>query len=180
MTESPAPKEYLSLSKREVDKRWRPKLMEPIERERCTVIMSDNKRCPNKGLAGLDAEHSVCRRHGGNLPNVQAMATAQLEAARMKLLDSAEDAVDTLIQLQEPGTAEGIRLKAATEVLDRVGIRGGFELAVEQEVKDDPSAVIAARLTELAAAQRRQSAQIARITGGADDSDVVDAEVVDE
>lgn len=179
MTEPPAAKEYLSLSKREVDKRWRPKLMEPIERERCTVIKSDNTRCTNLGLAGLDAEHSVCRRHGGNLTNVAQMANAQLEAARIRLLGGADGAIDTLFALQEPGTAEGIRLKAATEVLDRVGIRGGFEIKAEVEVKDDPAEIIAKRLTELAEAQRRQSAQIERITGSMDPEDVVDAEVVE-
>lgn len=177
MTEPTAPKEYLSLSKREVDKRWRPKLMEPMERERCTVIKSDNTRCTNRGLAGLDAEHSVCRRHGGNLTNVQQMATAQLEAARLRLLDGADAAIDTLFDLQEPGTAEGIRLKAATEVLDRVGLDRKFEFKQEIEVKSDPSEVIARRLAELAEAQRRQTAQIERITGSADPEDVVDAEV---
>ncbi len=172
-------REYVRLSTREVDKRWRPSLAQPLQPHRCVAIKEDNTRCTNNGLAGLAPEKSVCRRHGGQLVNVQAMAEAQLEAARLKLVGSADAAVDTLNDLMEPGTAEGVRLKASTEILDRVGIKGGFEVRVEVEERVNPATVVAERLAALADAQKSQAARIAQIEGRADPDDVVDAEVVE-
>lgn len=75
----------------------------------------------------------------------------------------------------EPGTAEGIRLRAATEVLDRVGIRGGIEIDVEVTTTDDPVLLINKRLEKLRAAAESQRA---REVLALESSDIVDAEVV--
>jgi hypothetical protein len=107
-----------------------------------------------------------------NLPTVAAHKDAVIEAARMRLLDCSDDAVHTLEQLLQPGTAEGIRLKAATEILDRNGIRGGFEVDVQVEQKEDPADVLAKRLLQL----RERHTEAQQLIHG----DIVDADVVDD
>lgn len=113
-----------------------------------------------------------CYTHGRrelNFPNVQAHKDAVIEAARMRLLDVSDDAVHTLEQLLQPGTAEGIRLKAATEILDRNGIRGGFEVDVAVETKEDAASILEKRLKTL-----RDRA----VRPEEDDDDIIEGEVV--
>lgn len=124
---------------------WKPSRAEPLPVVRCTVIKKDGERCKKWSLRGL----SVCVKHGGYLPLPREHAAAVIQAARMRLIDDTDMAVDTLEALMEPGTAEGIRLKAATETLDRAGIRGGFEVDVAVEEVQNPAQMLAERLVLL-------------------------------
>jgi hypothetical protein len=70
--------------------------------------------------------------HGGALPPVKAKAEATLLSVRMRLVQSAPDALQGIIDLAEaPTTGAAIKLKAYTEILDRAGIKGGFDVNVE-------------------------------------------------
>jgi hypothetical protein len=69
--------------------------------------------------------------HGGHLPNVQAAASKKVEAAKLRLIEDADLAVDTLFELIKVGTADQVRLGAAKEILDRSGIKGGVDVNVE-------------------------------------------------
>lgn len=176
MSEAPEVAERLPQTPAEQDsaipKGWKPTVAEPVPVVRCTVIKKNGERCNQWSMRGL----TKCYAHGKrelNFPSVVAHRDAVIEAARMKLLDASDDAADTLKELLQPGTAEGIRLKAATEILDRNGIRGGFEVDVEVGVKSDPAQVIRERLARLAKA--------AEASADGDDGDtVLDAEVVDD
>lgn len=121
---------------------WKPSRSEPLSVVRCTVIKKDGERCKRWSIRGL----TVCLTHGGRLPLPREHAAAVIHAARMRLIDDTDMAVDTLEALMEPGTAEGIRLKASTEVLDRAGIRGGFEVDVAVEAVENPAQRLAERL----------------------------------
>lgn len=150
---------------------WKPTISKPVPVTRCTVIKKNGDRCRRWSVRG----YTKCFAHGRlelNLPNVAAHKDAVVEAARMRLLDCSDEAVNTLEQLLQPGTAEGIRLKAATEILDRNGIRGGFEVDVQVEQKEDPATVLAKRLLTLR--ERHEEAQ-AVLTG-----EVVDADEVED
>lgn len=127
------------------------------------MIKRDGERCKRWSLRGT----TVCVKHGAQLKTVADHAAAVVDSARLRLVDLSTDAVDVLEQLFQPGTAEGIRLKAATEVLDRAGIRGGFELDVEVSANIDPREIIAMRLKE-----------IRERTGMVEQHDVIDGEVV--
>lgn len=151
---------------------WKPTAAKPVPVVRCVVIKKDGNRCGKWSLRG----HTKCKSHlrGAelNFPNIREHMDAVIEAARMRLLDDADMAVDTLEDLMTPGTSEGIRLKAATEVLDRVGVRGGFEIDVEVSHTEDPADVLKQRLATL---RERGLASQQYI-----ESEIVDAEEVDE
>jgi hypothetical protein len=78
---------------------------------------------------------------------------ADVERARLKLAQSAPFAVDVLEDLMENAESEPVKLKAASEILDRAGIKGGYEFDVNVEVTDarPAASVIAERLERLAA-----------------------------
>lgn len=155
---------------------WKPTATEPVPVVRCVQIKKDGLRCKNWSLRG----YTKCRKHCGPQGlmkdgNVSKYAAAVIEAARLRLVDEADLALDTLIDLAQPGTSEGIRLKAATEVLDRAGIRGGFEVTVDQTVTVNSSELVSERLQKLAEGARAVERMRAE-----HDAEVVEGEIVDE
>lgn len=81
---------------------------------------------------------TVCIKHGAQLPVVQKAAAERVKTARLQLMGATEDAFEVLESLLLPGVAEGIRLKAATEILDRAGLKAGMEIAVTVEHVGSP------------------------------------------
>jgi hypothetical protein len=127
---------------------------------------------------------------------VEEYRQAVIESARLKLIDGADQAVDVLFDLMANSGADNVRLKAATEVLDRNGLRTAEELNVNVEVTEtNPAAVLSERLSKLAAAQtavrdlqrRREEEQEQLALEAADpptavletDAPVIDGEVAD-
>lgn len=149
---------------------WRPSAEKPLPSVRCVKIKKDGARCNRWSIRGA----TVCIVHGGTLPNVKQHAAAAVETARMRLIDLTDDAVSVLEDLTLEGTAPAIRLKAATEILDRAGIKGGMEIDVVVEHKIDASKSIADKLGEIVA--RTRAAEIE----SSEPEEVVDAEIVEE
>lgn len=149
---------------------WKPSVTKPLPSVRCIKIKKDGERCNRWSIRGA----TICITHGGNLPNVKQHAAAAVETARMRLIDLTDDAVTVLEELTAEGTAPAIRLKAATEILDRAGIKGGMEIDVVVEHKIDASKSIADKLGEIMARSRAKG----ELESGPED--IVDAEVVDE
>ena len=91
----------------------------------------------------------MCRVH---LRHVNKSPSDDIERARKKIIQSAPYAVDTLEELMQTATSEPVKLKAATEILDRAGVRGGIELDANVSVTDTrPAAeIIAERLNRIA------------------------------
>lgn len=54
------------------------------------------------------------------------------------MMGMTSDATQVLEELMRPGVAEGIRLKAATEILDRAGLKAGQEVNVTVEHVGSP------------------------------------------
>jgi hypothetical protein len=111
-----------------------------------------------------------------------------IERARAKLTQAAPYAVDLLEDMMINAESEPVKLKAATEILDRAGIRGGVELDTNVNIDIRPAAsVIAERLNRLAinatdAAAKLSQAGILVQTDKdpTDDKNIIDAEVVKE
>lgn len=160
---------------------WKPTAAAPVPVVRCVQIKKDGERCKRWSIRG----YTKCRRHAGagafmKDGNVNKYAEAVIEAARLRLVDNTDMAVDVLEQLMQPGSSEGIRLKASTEVLDRAGIRGGFEVNVEADIVSNPADLLADRLAKLAkgAAAVQQMRNATAPTN--EDADIVDAEVIED
>jgi hypothetical protein len=167
----------------EIPLAWKPTPREPVPVTRCSQIKKDGTRCKRWSLRG----YHKCKTHSGPgalMPdgNVNKYREAVIEAAKLRLLDMSEEALDTIWQLAQPGTGEAIRLKAATEVLDRAGIRGGFELSVEGEVTVSATDEIRKRLAGLKEGadevRKMQAEQLAKVENS--DGDVIDAEFYEE
>lgn len=113
---------------------WKPVAGRELPALRCTGENTKGERCKKFGVrgTGFNGTPSMCFIHGGSLPSVKKKAEDTLTAVRMRLVQSAPMALEGLIDLAEkPTTGDAIKLKAYTEILDRAGIKGGFEVNVE-------------------------------------------------
>jgi hypothetical protein len=91
-------------------------------------------------------------------------------------VQAAPYAVDMLEDLMENAESEPVKLKAATEILDRAGVRGGIEIDSTVNLDVRPAAsVIAERIQRLAQGALEANARLAQAG-----IDVIDAEVVIE
>lgn len=164
----------------EIPVAWKPTAEQPVPVMRCSQIKKDGTRCKRWSLRG----YHKCKSHSGPgalMPdgNVNKYREAVIEAAKLRLLDMSEEALDTIWQLSQPGTAEAIRLKAATEVLDRAGIRGGFELSVEGEITVSATDEIRKRLAGLKeGAEEVAKMRAAQVVDA--DADIVDGEILED
>ena len=115
---------------------------------RCRTIKDDGLRCM-LWASGRLKDDGLCRAH---LKSVRKPGE-DVERARRKLIQAAPYAVDVLEDMMENAESEPVKLKAATEILDRAGVRGGMELSVDVEVNDarPPHVIVAERLQRLAA-----------------------------
>jgi hypothetical protein len=171
MSDSWTPREHSAKQQDSiVPKGWVPTKDAPVPVVRCVEIKKDGERCGRWSVRGLTKCASHLRGAHKNFENVADRVQATLDSARMRLLDDADLAVDTLEALMQPGTAEAIRLKSATEILDRVGIKGGIDINVEVTDSRDPAESIRTRLERLATSTPALTAT--------PDDDIEDAEVL--
>ena len=136
---------------------------------RCKAIKDDGVRC-QLWSGGRLPDDGLCRVHLGSLKN---KPTDSVERARSRLTQASPSAVDVLETLMDGAESEQVKLKAATEILDRAGIRGGIDLNTEVTVDVRPAAsIIAERLQRLS--------QTALEITKEDAEQTVDAEIVEE
>jgi len=144
---------------------------------RCSTIKTDGVRC-QLWSGGRQGDDGLCRVHLGSLKN---KPTDSVERARERLTQAAPSAVDTLEDLMLSAESEPVKLKAAAEILDRAGVRGGFDINTEVTVDVRPAAqLIAERLSKLS----ESAALTAAFMPNTEDSeksteDVEDAVIVD-
>lgn len=151
----------------------------PILPVRCSRKRADGSRCwawswPSEAAKGM------CRTHAPEFAfNAVAQQAKLQDAARMRLSQLTEPAMAALEDLVLNSTVPHVRLKAATEVLDRVNIRGGSELSISADVThhDSPSDAVAQRLQDLADKLVPKA-----IEGEVEDDDIeiVDVELVED
>lgn len=129
-----------------LSKPFRPTERQPFRPVRCTGSVRNGPRagrqCPLTSILGSN----VCHVHGAQLPPVRKAAAARVEAARLRLYTYGDEAVDTIEDLMANSQSDAVRLKAATEVLDRIGVRGGVEVDVQVEAGVNPAQVLRDKL----------------------------------
>ena len=145
---------------------------------RCRQIKDDGIRCL-LWSSGRPKDDGLCRIH---LRSTKKNPSDDIERARAKLVQAAPYAVDLLEDLMENAESEPVKLKAATEILDRAGVRGGIEIDTSINLDVRPAAtVIAERLERLAQGAISTAARLAEAgLHVPTDKDIVDAEVVEE
>lgn len=125
-------------------------LATPVPVVRCTYIFPDTHDRPGEQCGRWSLRGALlCIKHGGRLPTVRQHAEAVVEAARLRLVGSADMAVDVIEDLAQNSISDAVRLKAAESILDRVGVRGGVEIDVQVDDKRDPSDVLRDRINTL-------------------------------
>lgn len=136
---------------------------------RCRFLKTDGLRCM-LWSSGRVKDDGLCNVHLGSIKR----PGQDVERARAKIVQSAAYAVDVVESLMENAISEPVRLKAATEILDRAGVRGGVELDVGIDVSVRPAhEILAERLQRLAGAAITTAASLP-------DTKVIDAEPVME
>lgn len=150
----------------DVPQNFKPTLQRPLPVIRCTATVRNGERkgerCGRWSIAGA----TVCLAHGAKLPNVRKAAEAKIEAARLRIVDDAGLAVDTLFELLKVGTAENVRLGAAKDILDRAGLKPGEKIDIDVVSSVAPSITLMEKLGE--------------IRGNDEKKEIEDAEVVEE
>ena len=143
---------------------------------RCRQIKDDGIRCL-LWSSGRPKDDGLCRIH---LRSTKHKTSDDIERARNKLMQAAPYAVDKLEELMEFAESEPVKLKAATEILDRAGVRGGIEIDSNLSIDVRPAAdVIAERLDRLAQGAISTAARLAEAGLTVQpDKDIIDAEVV--
>jgi hypothetical protein len=115
----------------------------------------------------------MCRVH---LRTLTSKTSDDIERARDKLTQAAPYAVDKLEELMMTAESEPVQLKAATEILDRAGVRGGVEIETTLNIDLRPAAdVIQERLARLTSGALSESLRLAN-----QGTDIIDAELVEE
>jgi hypothetical protein len=138
---------------------------------RCRQIKDDNIRCM-LWSSGRPKDDGLCRIH---LRSTKHKTSDDIERARNKLVQAAPYAVDILEDLMENAESEPVKLKAATEILDRAGVRGGIEVDTSVNIDVRPAAsIIAERLQRLTATAAEASARLAP------ESEIIEVEVVED
>jgi hypothetical protein len=143
---------------------------------RCQAVKDDGIRC-QLWTSGRLQDDGLCRIH---LRSIKHRPGDDIERARAKLTQAAPYAVDVLEDMMTNAESEPVKLKAATEILDRAGIRGGVELDTNVNIDVRPAAsVIAERLNRLAINANDAASKLVDLGIKVEaDKDIIDAEVV--
>lgn len=150
---------------------FKPTMERPIPLVRCTSKTRASgglEQCKRWALMGSDK----CPKHigFGHLATVQEARQRVIERGRARLVLGSEDAIDTLLELVKDAPA-AVRLKAATEVLDRVGITAKQEVDVTvTHTVDDTAQVVRERLERIASRVGADdtTAEVLELTAGPD------------
>jgi hypothetical protein len=89
----------------------------------CTARRTNGEPCRAPVIRGA----RVCRAHGGLAGHVR-------EAARLRLERLVEPSIGTVREIMLRGETHAVRLKAATEILDRAGIVAEQKVEVDNQV----------------------------------------------
>lgn len=154
---------------------WKPTMAKPIPAVQCTGTVRSGPRMGERCDRWSTIGSEKCVVHGAQLPNVKKAAEARKDAARLKLLNITEDAADMVEYLMNYSSQDQIKLKAALEVLDRAGIKGGADITVDHQLTLAPSKMLEDKIAEMA--NRLQKEKEKDFTEPAE-LDIIESEVV--
>lgn len=137
---------------------------------RCVKMKTDGLRCMLWGTGRVD-DAGFCKHH----LRAGKLVDTDITLARKKIMQASPHAAEVLEDLMTTAQSEAIRMKSATEILDRAGVRGGTEIAVQIDPQGRSAAeIVSERLNRLASAANRVIESLPA------DIDMQDAEVVYE
>lgn len=146
----------------------------PLLPNRCKRLRADNSRCWQWEWPVAQAE-GFCRNHSSYASFHAGEQMAKMtDASRMRLSQLQGPALEALEDLILNSTVPHVRLKAATEVLDRTGIRAGSDITISGTVTHeaiDPAQAVRDRLNSLAERLSPPPLEL-------EESDVIEGEVV--
>lgn len=162
------------------DKKIRPALVDFPRR--CRYVKSNGVRCL-LWTAGRQSDDGLCRTHLGS-KNADAGAGA-VNRARQRIMQAAPYAVDIMEEMAMHATSEIVRQRAAEQILDRAGVRGGIEVEHKGEIEIKPAKdMLAERLKSLAEntiAQQELEKDLQRaLNAGKPTEDIEDAVIVED
>ena len=85
---------------------------------RCSAHRKNGNQCASYAMVG----GSVCRVHGGSAPQVR-------EAARRRIIALVPKALFTMSEMLS-AESEAVRVRAATDILDRAGLKASEQLTI--------------------------------------------------
>ena len=100
-----------------------PAIASSIPTVQCSAIKDNGDQCLNRAMHG----QLFCSSHGGTVLQVQEQTRRRLDTVRSAMFDTlvnaAEEAVDTYIEIMRNGKRDADKLKAADRVLEMLGVR---------------------------------------------------------
>lgn len=122
-------------------------------------------------------DSTFCARHHvmsstKQTSDLERFREQMIRNAKHDLLRMTPKAAATIAELIESeDVPANVRLKAATEVLDRVGVRGGTEIDIRADITSDPVADIRKRLDAMAAGLREPEPEPLALTADLPETD---------
>lgn len=107
---------------------------------------------------------------------VKKRAEEVVAAARLRLLNDTDMAIDVFERLMQPGSGEAVALKAAELVLNYNGLKQPDQVDVTISTGDDPAQLVRERLERLALGAAGSTSSSSRL----EEDDIIDAEVLPE
>ncbi len=158
---------------------WQPSAYQPVPPQRCGARNQSGEQCKKWAIpgTGLNGTKPVCTKHGASLPQVKKAAEERVRIARLRIMDAAEGAFETIDFLSKNATQENVRLAAARDLLDRAGVKSGADITIAHEHSISPSSVLAEKLAGMA---KSITAEREKEFTAAQESDIIDVEVIPE
>ena len=133
------------------------------------------KKCTRLALPGA----KYCMEH---VPRAEVelgeLAADMKDQAALDLIEHTPAAIATLAEvMNDVSVPPGIRAKASQAILDRVGIRGGIDIRVKEEINVEVTHTIEERLARLGSVTAVSTAVEAEEV---EDAVIIEGEVVDE
>lgn len=113
----------------------------PLAPIRCTTVHQDGSRCEYTAIPGANR----CLKHGAE----EAESHKVVEAARKRLMGLTHTAIETFDDVMRNSINDSARIKAASEVLNRVGVKETTEINVQIEDKSEARQAVLSRIQNL-------------------------------
>lgn len=147
---------------------------------RCKTVKADGTRCWGWSN-GASESLGMCRVHAKRVNRKSQSGMSVLQAARNRLISATAGLVDGLEDLAFNAESESVRLQAMNSMLDRAGVRGGFEIEEKVEVTvTDSGEIVRKRLDALRKGQEEKMKLMQALGATDEDTETVEAEVVED
>lgn len=113
----------------------------PVAPVRCVTVQETGDRCEMSAIPGQNR----CLKHGAS----EAEAHQVIEAARHRLMGLTNTAIETFDDVMKNSINDSARIKAATEVLNRVGVKEDTNINIQIEDKTEARTAVLSRLESM-------------------------------